>query len=87
MMYGKQKKIFTLALEEIFNGVGLKARAMMVMEVNSFADPYRIRDARRHLDEGEVVIIGGCHPTIQCRHYRLDHRRMPRTYLYDNPTH
>ena len=51
--------INSLALEEIFNGVGLKARAMMVMEVNSFADPYRIRDARRHLDEGEVVIIGG----------------------------
>ena len=48
-----------MALEETFNGVGLKSRAMMVMEVNSFADPYRIRDARRHLDEGEVVIIGG----------------------------
>ena len=51
--------INSLALEETFNGVGLKSRAMMVMEVNSFADPYRIRDARRHLDEGEVVIIGG----------------------------
>ena len=51
--------INSLALEETFNGVGLKSRAMMVMEVNSFADPYRIRDARHHLDEGEVVIIGG----------------------------
>ena len=51
--------INSLALEETFNGVGLKSRAMMVMEVNSFADPYRIRDARRHLDEDEVVIIGG----------------------------
>ena len=51
--------INALALEETFNSVGLKSRAMMVMEVNSFADPYRIRDARRHLDEGEVVIIGG----------------------------
>lgn len=51
--------INSLALEETFNGVGLKSRSMMVMEVNSFADPYRIRDARRHLDEGEVVIIGG----------------------------
>ena len=51
--------INSLALEETFNSVGLKSRAMMVMEVNSFADPYRIRDARRHLDEGEVVIIGG----------------------------
>ena len=51
--------INSLALEETFNSVGLKSRAMMVMEVNSFADPYRIRDARRHLHEGEVVIIGG----------------------------
>ncbi len=51
--------INSLALEETFNSVGLRSRAMMVMEVNSFADPYRIRDARRHLDEGEVVIIGG----------------------------
>ena len=51
--------INSLALEETFNSVGLKSRAMMVMEVNSFADPYRIRDARRYLDEGEVVIIGG----------------------------
>ena len=51
--------INSLALDEVFNSCGLKSRAMMVMEVNSFADPYRIRDARRHLDEGEVVIIGG----------------------------
>jgi uridylate kinase len=51
--------INSLALEETFNSTGLKSRAMMVMEVNSFADPYRIRDARRHLDEGEVIIIGG----------------------------
>ena len=51
--------INALALEETFNSVGLKSRAMMVMEVNSFADPYRIRDARRHLEDGEVVIIGG----------------------------
>lgn len=51
--------INSLALEETFNSVGLKSRVMMVMEVNSFADPYRIRDARRHLDNGEVVIIGG----------------------------
>ena len=51
--------INSLALEETFNSTGLKSRAMMVMEVNSFADPYRIRDARRHLDNGEVVIIGG----------------------------
>ncbi|MBR2381184.1 MAG: UMP kinase [Clostridia bacterium] len=51
--------INSLALEETFNSVGLNSRAMTVMEVNSFADPYRIRDARRHLDDGEVVIIGG----------------------------
>lgn len=51
--------INSLALEETFNSSGLRARAMMVMEVNSFADPYRIRDARAHLDDGEVVIIGG----------------------------
>ncbi len=51
--------INSLALEEAFNEAGLKSRAMMVMEVNSFADPYRIRDARRHLEDGEVVIIGG----------------------------
>lgn len=51
--------INSLAIEETFNSVGLKSRAMMVMEVNSFADPYRIRDARAHLDNGEVVIIGG----------------------------
>ncbi|MBR2432667.1 MAG: UMP kinase [Clostridia bacterium] len=51
--------INSLALEETFNSSGLRARAMMVMEVNSSADPYRIRDARAHLDDGEVVIIGG----------------------------
>lgn len=51
--------INSLALEETFNSIGLRSRAMMVMEINSFADPYRIRDARRHLDEGEVIIIGG----------------------------
>ena len=51
--------INSLALEETFNSTGLKSRAMMVMEVNSFADPYRIRDARAHLNDGEVVIIGG----------------------------
>ena len=51
--------INSLALEETFNAAGLKSRAMMVMEVNSFADPYRIRDARAHLENGEVIIIGG----------------------------
>ncbi|MGM9631640.1 MAG: UMP kinase [Eubacteriales bacterium] len=51
--------INSLALEETFKSCGLPSRAMMVMEINSFADPYRIRDARRHLEEGEVVIIGG----------------------------
>lgn len=51
--------INSLALEETFKSCGLPSRVMMVMEINSFADPYRIRDARRHLEEGEVVIIGG----------------------------
>lgn len=51
--------INALALEEVFTSEGLRARAMTVMEVPAFADPYRIRDARRHLDEGEIVIIGG----------------------------
>lgn len=51
--------INALALEETFNSCGLRARAMTVMEVPAFADPYRIRDARAHLDDGEIVIIGG----------------------------
>lgn len=51
--------INALALEDTFVGQGLRARAMTVMDVPAFADPYRIRDARMHLDEGEVVIIGG----------------------------
>ncbi len=51
--------INALALEEAFKEAGLQARAMTVMDVCAFADPYRIRNARKHLEEGEIVIIGG----------------------------
>lgn len=51
--------INALALEETFNSCGLRARAMTVMEISSFADHYTVRDARKHLDDGEIVIIGG----------------------------
>lgn len=51
--------INALALEEAFKEAGLQARAMTVMDVCAFADPYRIRNARKHLEDGEIVIIGG----------------------------
>lgn len=51
--------INAMALQEKFTNFGIKARAMSAVPVDRVCDNYLIRDARRHLEEGEVVILGG----------------------------
>lgn len=51
--------INALALQEAFKKQGLSARAMSAVPMERVCDSYKIRDARKHLDNGEVVILGG----------------------------
>lgn len=51
--------INSMGLCEGFKQVGLKARVMSSIPMDRICDPYYIRDAKKHLSNGEVVILGG----------------------------
>ncbi|MBR4296081.1 MAG: UMP kinase [Clostridia bacterium] len=50
--------INSLALQDAFEHKGIKAHVMTAVEMNSFAEPYTVRGAISHLENGEVVIFG-----------------------------
>ncbi len=50
--------INALALQDCFLKAGISAKVMTAVEMNSFADFYKARDAVRYLEEGKVVILG-----------------------------
>lgn len=51
--------INSLALQDTFLEMGLKARVMTAINMQSFADVYTSRDAIKALENGEIVILGG----------------------------
>lgn len=51
--------INSLALQDSLERAGVATRVMTAFSVQSFAEPYIKRRARRHLEKGRVVIIGG----------------------------
>ena len=51
--------INALALTEAFKKQGIKARTMSAVPMERVCDTYKIREARKHLENGEVVILGG----------------------------
>lgn len=51
--------INSMGLAEGFRKVGLSARVMSAIPIDRVCDPYHIRDAKRHLKNGEIVILGG----------------------------
>ena len=50
--------INSLALQDVFLRVGMKAQVMTAVEMKAFADHYTSRDAIKALEEGTVVIFG-----------------------------
>ena len=51
--------INAMALSDGFNKNGLAARVMSAVPMERVCDTYLIREARKHLQNGEVVILGG----------------------------
>ncbi len=51
--------INALALEDEFNRQGLPTVAMSAIEINEFVELYNANRAKRYLESGKVVIIGG----------------------------
>lgn len=51
--------INSIALQDSFLRVGMKAKVMTAVEMKAFADVYTSRDAVAALEEGTVVIFGG----------------------------
>ncbi len=51
--------INSLAIQDVFLRVGMKARVMTAVAMQAFADLYTSRDAIAALEEGEVVILAG----------------------------
>lgn len=51
--------INSMGLAEGFRTAGVKARVMSAIPMERICDPYYIRDAKIHLESGEVVILGG----------------------------
>ncbi|MBE6538933.1 MAG: UMP kinase [Ruminococcaceae bacterium] len=50
--------INSLALQDAFEHKGLKAHVMTAVPMETFAEPYTVRDAVAYLEKGEVVIFG-----------------------------
>ncbi|MGB2787173.1 MAG: UMP kinase [Candidatus Saccharimonadaceae bacterium] len=50
--------INAITVADVFNSVGLAARALSSIEINQFADQYTYRRAVSHLAKNRVVIIG-----------------------------
>ena len=51
--------INSLGLCEGFKRANVKARVMSAIPMDRVCDPYYIRNAKKHLEDGEVVILGG----------------------------
>lgn len=51
--------INALALQDTFDGMGIKTKTMTAINMQTLADPYTARDAINALDEGYVVVLGG----------------------------
>ena len=48
-----------LGIESEFNRVGLETVALSAIEINEFVEIYSAAKARKYLEQGKVVIIGG----------------------------
>ena len=51
--------INALALQSIFEQMGMQTRVQTALQVNSVAEPYIRRRALRHMEKGRVMIFGG----------------------------
>ena len=51
--------INALALQDTFEGIGIKARVMTANTMPEFGDKFTARDAIKALEAGEIVILGG----------------------------
>jgi len=51
--------INALALQDTFEGMGIKARVMTANTMPEFGDKFTARDAIKALEAGEIVILGG----------------------------
>lgn len=51
--------INALALQDTFEGMGLKTKVMTAVNMQAFADTFTARDAIKSLESGEIVIFGG----------------------------
>jgi len=51
--------INALALQDTFEGMGLKTKVMTAVNMQAFADTFTARDAIKSLENGEIVIFGG----------------------------
>lgn len=51
--------INALALQDVFIRHGMDTVVMSAVEMNTFADHYSSRHAKRHLSEGKIVIMAG----------------------------
>ena len=49
--------INALALQDVFLAHGMDTVVMSAVEMDTFADHYNTRDAKRHLNEGKIVIF------------------------------
>lgn len=50
--------INSIALQDVFLRVGMKAKVMTAVEMQAFAEPYTVRGAIEALESGTVVIFG-----------------------------
>ncbi len=51
--------INSLALQDVFMAHGMDTVVMSAVEMDTFADHYNTRTAKRHLSEGKIVIFAG----------------------------
>lgn len=51
--------INSLALQSVFEQMGMQTRVQTALQVNSVAEPYIRRRALRHMEKGRIMIFGG----------------------------
>ena len=51
--------INSLALQDTFEGIGIKTKVMTAVSMQTFADLFTARDAIKAMEAGEIVIFGG----------------------------
>jgi uridylate kinase len=54
--------INSLALQDTFEGIGIKTKVMTAVSMQTFADLFTARDAIKAMEAGEIVIFGGGEP-------------------------